>query len=316
VRLPIDYVAGLYDGDGSFTATVQRHPTVPSGFQLVAEVNLTLARYDSTVFRDVVETFPWLHFTVHENKLGMCMLRIRGEEDVYWFLRQVMPHLRIFTNVKRAGILYEIVSFILEHRRGMHYGSDMHFNHLARLVAEMRRYSKRVPRIKRNIESEKDINKLRDEGLSYTPPPLTVEYVAGLFDAEGYVGLVKRRHPRALMGIQVYPIVNINLAIYDSAVLFKLKEEFKHLNPQVKFREANNTAYFQITGISNVKRFLETIYPHLRLPSKRSRAEIVLEAIEFMERGEHKTAVGREKLLALVERLESLSKRRRPTNEA
>lgn len=313
--MPIDYVAGLYDGDGAFLVTVQRHPTVLSGFQVVAEVQLGLACYDSVVFRDVVETFPGPRFTVHENKLGMCRLRIRGEEDVYGFLKQVMPHLRIFTNVKRAKILYEIVSFILEHRRGMHYGSDAHFDHLARLVAEMRKYSKRVPRIKGNIESEKDISKLRSEGLSYTPPPLTVEYIAGLFDAEGYVGLVKRRHPRALMGIQVYPIVNINLAIYDSAVLFRLKDEFKHLNPQVKFREANNTAFFQITGISNVKRFLETIYPHLRLPSKRRRVEITLEAIEFMERGEHKTTVGREKLLTYIERLRVLSKRRKQTNE-
>jgi hypothetical protein len=315
LRLPVDYVAGLYDGDGSFLVSVKRHPTVLSGFQVTPEVLLELACHDSVVFNDIVETFPGLHFTVHRNKLGMCMLRIRSEEDVYEFLKQVMPHLRIFTNVRRAGILYEIVSFILEHRSGRHYGSDRHFGYLARLVEEMRRYSKRVPKVKRNIESEKDVSRLRREGLSYTPPPLTVEYIAGLFDAEGYVGLVKRRHPRALMGVQVYPIVNLNLTIYDSAVLFKLKDEFKHLNPQVKLREENNTAFFQITGVSNVKKFLEIIHPHLRLPSKRSKVEIVLEAIEFMERGEHKTIAGREKLLSYIERLKVFSKRRRHASE-
>jgi hypothetical protein len=310
VKLPLSYVAGLYDGDGSFSLSLEKHPTIPSGYQIQPTISLGLASYDSIVFDDIIETFPDLKFTILVKREGASILRLRREEDVYKFLGMIRPHLRIFTNVKRAEIMYKVVEFILEHRRGMHYGSNEHFDHLKSLIVEMCAYSKRGQRSRRNLEVVKNVQRLKDEGRNYTPPPFNIEYVAGLFDAEGYVGLIKERHPKSLLGFQVYPIVNLNLAIYDSSVLVRMKGMFSYLNPQLKFREQNNTAFFQISGISHVKEFLTILYPHLRLPTKRKRVEIVLKVIDFMEKGYHKTERGKLELLKYINELRRLAKRR------
>jgi hypothetical protein len=313
VRAPIPYIAGLYDGDGSFTINVTRHPSIPTGYQVSFAVELSLAECDRSAFDAVTDAFPGLRFRVERDKLGMCKLRLRGEEDVLSFLEAVEPHLRVFTSVRRAEAVRRAVEAVLDGRRGMHYGSEARFGLLRGLAAEARRYAKRGAGLRRNVEAARDLERLREEGLSYVPGPLGVEYVAGLFDAEGYAGLCIRRHPRALLGFLVQPIVNLNLAIYDAAVLLKMKEMFKELSPQVKFREQNNTAYFQVTGVENAKRFLTAVHPLLRVPSRRRRVEIVLKAIEFMEEGRHRTEEGRRLLLELVAELRSLSKRRRWT---
>jgi hypothetical protein len=310
VKLPLSYIAGLYDGDGSFTLALERHPAIPSGYQIQPTVSLGLASYDSTVFNDIIETFSDLKFTIIVKREGTSILRLRREEDVCKFLGMVRPYLRIFTNVRRAEIMHEVVEFILKHRRGRHYGSDEFFDYLKGLIVKMRTYSKRVPRSRKSLEVVKDVQRLKDESRNYTPPPFNIEYVAGLFDAEGYVGLIKERHPRSLLGFLVYPIVNLNLAIYDSSVLVRMKEMFSYLNPQLKFREQNNTAFFQISGISHVKEFLTILYPHLRLPTKRKRVEIVLKVIDFMEKGYHKTERGKLELLKFINELRRLAKRR------
>jgi len=310
MKLSLHYVAGLYDGDGSFMIVLDKHPTVLSGYQIQTAVVLGLATYDSTVFSDIVETFPDLKFTTFVGRKGTSFLRLRDKEDVYKFLGIIKPYLRVFSNVRRAEIMYEVVKFILEHKHGMHYKSDVHFDYLRDLIAKMRMYSKRSVHMKRNLEVVKDVDWLRDEGQKYVPESFDTEYVAGLFDSEGYVGLINRKHPKALLGFQVYPIVNINLAIYDSSVLLKLKEMFSRFNPQLKFREQNNTALFQIVGNSNVKQFLATLCPYLKLPTMKKRVEIILEAIDFMERGSHKTENGKLKLLEYVNELKPLAKRK------
>ncbi|MGB9759877.1 MAG: hypothetical protein ACPLZG_08655 [Thermoproteota archaeon] len=33
-KLSIPYIAGLYDGDGSFTISIIKHLSIPSGFQM------------------------------------------------------------------------------------------------------------------------------------------------------------------------------------------------------------------------------------------------------------------------------------------
>jgi len=47
----------------------------------------------------------------------------------------------------------------------------------------------------------------------------------------------------------------------------------------------------------------------LRLPTKRKRVEIVLKAIDFMEKGYHKTERGKLELLKYINELRRLAKR-------
>jgi len=314
-KVSVSYIAGLYDGDGSFSVELAKHPSIPTGFQIKPEIILCLKNSDSQVFRDIIETFPEFRFTVHKTKVGSSMLRLRNEIDVSKFLKIVRPYIRIFSNVRRAEILEEITDYILN--RG--YGSKENFDFLLYHIAELRRYSKRVNVLRSYNISDllgkevkgKDIKSLIEESKSYIPKDFDSEYLAGLFDAEGYVGLCFHRNPKATFGCYLQPILNLNLAIYDAGVLLKLKEKFSRFNALVKFRESNNTAYFQISSRDGIETFIKTIYPFSRLPSSKARFDLILEALELIE---NKTFYNDEiwnKLLKINEELRKLSKRRR-----
>ena len=310
VGLSLDYVAGLYDGDGSFLVSVSRHPSVPIGYEIRPAVVLSFAERDSVIFDDVINTFQGLAFRLKKTNVGNISLVLSKEEDVLAFLRKVRPHLRIFTNVRRATIMEEIVEKLVStpYRKG-HDRSALYAS-LLDLVAEMRKYSKKTPNIKKNLPAKKDVEQLIEESKSYTCKEPTIEYLAGLFDAEGYVGIYVQRSPRSRF--RRYPrfVVNLNLAIYDASILYALREKFAELKPQVKLRRENNTAYFQISGLGNVKAFVDLIRPYSKLPTMRERLELMDEALTLMLDKEHYREEGWRKLMAIIEKLRNLSKRR------
>jgi len=106
------------------------------------------------------------------------------------------------------------------------------------------------------------------------------------------------------------PVVGINLAIYDAGVLFKLKERFARLNPIIKIRESNNTAYFQISSLNRVEEFIKTIYPLSRLPTMKQRLSLVLEAINIIKETSLYTEDTWSKLTRIREELKAYAKRR------
>ena len=270
------------------------------------------------VFNEIVESFPEFKFTFKKLKRGNTLLRLRNYRDVSKFIKTVKPHLRIFTNVRRAIILEDIVDFILEKMHGKHYGSEEHFGFLLSRIAELRKYSKRSVGIKhhnigallgREVEG-KNVEALIEESKSYIPNDFNNEYLAGLFDAEGYVGLCFQRNPRATFGRYLRPYVNLNLAIYDAGVLFKLREKFTEFNPRIKIRKSNNTAYFQIDTLDGVEGFIKTLYPFSKLPTMKSRLSLILDAIEIIRNKTHYSENDWNKLLKIREELKANSKRR------
>ena len=311
VELSLEYVAGLYDGDGSFLVSVSKHPSVPIGYEIRPSIVLSLAERDSAVFNDIVETFQGLAFRLKKVATGNINLVLSKEEDVLVFLRKVRPHLRVYTNVRRATIMEEIVEKLVSTPFRKGHDRSALFSSLLGLVSEMRRYSKKVPNVKMNLQAKKDIERLIEESKSYTCRMPTHEYLAGLTDAEGYVGISIQRSPRSRFGYYPRFIVNLNLAIYDAGILYVLKEKLADLKPQVKLRYENNTAYFQISGVENVKAFIELIQPHSKLPSMRKRLALVKEAIDLVLNKEHYRKEGWVHLINIIKMLEDLSKRRR-----
>ena len=279
---------------------------------------LSLSSRDSAVLEEVKASFPSLNFKLKSLKCGCVQLRLSNLRDISCFIKEVKPYLRVFTNVRRAEILEEIVDFILERLHGRHYGSRENFKPLLSRIAEMRRYSKRGMGAKHydisaligeKVEG-KDVSALIEESKQYTPRDFDDEYIAGLFDAEGYVGLCLHRHPKAAFGYYMQPVVGINLAIYDAGVLFKLKERFARLNPIIKIRESNNTAYFQISSLNRVEEFIKTIYPLSRLPTMKQRLSLVLEAINIIKETSLYTEDTWSKLTRIREELKAYAKRR------
>jgi len=137
------YIAGLFDGDGSFLVELKRHPSIPTGLQIMPRIVLSLSSRDSAVLEEVKASFPSLNFKLKSLKCGCVQLRLSNLRDISCFIKEVKPYLRVFTNVRRAEILEEIVDFILERLHGRHYGSRENFKPLLSRIAEMRRYSKR-----------------------------------------------------------------------------------------------------------------------------------------------------------------------------
>lgn len=308
--LSLDYVAGLYDGDGSFSVSVSRHPSIPIGYQIQPEVVLVFVERDSAVFDDIISTFQGLAFRLKRGYAGAISLVLSKEEDVLTFLRKIRPHLRIFTNVRRATIMEEIVERLVStpYRKGRDRSAL--YASLLDLVAEMRRYSKKTSNIEKNLPAKKDIEQLIEESKSYTCKEPTVEYLAGLFDAEGYIGIYVQRSPRSRFGWYPRFVANLNLAIYDASILYALREKLADLKPQVKLRHENNTAYFQISGMKNIKAFVDLISPYSKLPTMKKRLELVGEALTLMFNKEHYREKGWRKLMVIIEKLRSLSKRR------
>ena len=152
---------------------------------------------------------------------------------------------------------------------------------------------------------------LEEEAKDYVPEDFGLEYLAGLFDAEGYVGIYVHRCPRSRFGYYFRPIINLNLAIYDAGILYKLRDKFADLKPRIKIRKENNTAYFQIDNAECVGKFIRMLYPYVKLPTMRVRMELVLQAIELIMDKAHYNEQGWKELRSIVERLRTYSKRRR-----
>ena len=322
--MSIKYIAGLFDGDGTFSVTISRHPTIPCGYQIQPVVALGLSTRDKPVFAYITNIFPELGFKIIDRKQDVSVLRLRRWKDVLLFITTIKPYIRVFTNVKRITLLEEIARIIIENMHGVHYDCKKHMPKILQLIALIRRYAKRskysfsnnIADIARklNIDPKAVLPQfsttLEEEGMRYDPPDFSWEYFAGLFDAEGYIGLIVRRHPRQRFGYQVHPIVNINMAIYDSKILYKLADKLRHLNPHIKQRRQNNTTYFQIIGVYNVKQFIEFVKPYSKLPTMRTKIELVEKAIDLIHEGAHSDHQKWSELMSIVDKLHSLSKRR------
>ena len=114
---------------------------------------------------------------------------------------------------------------------------------------------------------------------------LSHEYLAGLIDGEGYIGVVKCRRPKwkGRMNIELIPRVQINMTRAHN-LLEEIKNEYngrmylKKRPPSAPSHWAN-TENLYIEGKEKLTRLLNNILPHLRL--KRKQAELILEYFKY-----------------------------------
>jgi len=174
-------------------------------------------------------------------------------------------------------------------------------------------------------------------------------YIAGMIDGDGTILLIIRKRSKATLSYQALP--QVELRVYFAGLLDsdgcihlhvfrdrkrmnavpriswdlkeanQLKTIFNRLAKQEGFRLSINQRQdrlrFVVSGVQNVKKFLNSIQPYLVL--KRQQADIMLKKIlPFMERKKHLTKEGFLQLMEYADELASLhfSQGRRKYNKS
>lgn len=274
MEIEMAYIAGLMDGDGSFSITkanvknkIQYRPLIQLG-----------SKYKSTI--ELLKTMIGGNFTFtddHINKHGKAKKafynwRLSGADRCINFLSKITPYL---TNKKdRAEFL---LKYFLENKfvPGKKLSNDI-------LSKREQAYSKMY-----------ELNRFNPLLLSRTKKP-TIEnnsdifwsYLAGLFDTDGHFALTSRsdKYFRAEIQLHITDLRCINF-IQENCIYGSLNvKKDKHCKHGIIYR-------YEILKIDDVLNFLNKILPYLKI--KKSQAELLIYYLDnkknYMVRSKNQT---------------------------
>lgn len=146
-----------------------------------------------------------------------------------------------------------------------------------------------------------------------------MDYIAGIIDGEGYIGLWKTKSRSLLREYGYRPGIKIAMVDCDD-LLYALCDEFGgHIHHRIARQDNHrNSTCWELKGKKLLKPFLEDIMPHLRLKTRQ--AELLHEFCQIgnlhplyapQERFEQAEAIYR-KLLELKHESPATTKRGRP----
>jgi hypothetical protein len=114
---------------------------------------------------------------------------------------------------------------------------------------------------------------------------LTAAYVAGLIDGEGSIGISRVTKPQNKK--QIGHNARIRIAMTDKDIIFWLKDSFGGYATYLKRPYPWKDCYcWTIRESNTVKRFLDKIYPYLKV--KKKQAEIMKQMIKTFEDSSYK----------------------------
>lgn len=119
---------------------------------------------------------------------------------------------------------------------------------------------------------------------------LSKEYIAGLVDGEGWIGIAKHRTTTGYrLGFAFRPACKVSLTGEKAEPLLKqIKEQYSGARVSSRQRGSNKTLYtFKIAGRKNLKLFLGDVLPFLQI--KKIQAEAILEYFEITSRQSYLT---------------------------
>lgn len=111
--------------------------------------------------------------------------------------------------------------------------------------------------------------------------PITLDYIAGFIDGEGYIGIIKKKNIRLKTGSQLghyyVPSIKISQSLKNSEVLGDIAKlfgfgNFYRTNKNKKNQAIANNLEFR--GSSRCKEIIDLIHPHLRV--KQKQADVLL----------------------------------------
>ena len=134
-----------------------------------------------------------------------------------------------------------------------------------------------------------------------------LNYIAGLLDGEGYIGVrvMKNNHQR--FGYSIQPIIAISVSRTDGSAIFEIK---KLLGMGTIDNKTRFQTTLRIRKKSDVKRFIQLITPYVRFPSAKRKLALLNQIMDILgERYKRMTKEEFETITQLVIELRKLSKR-------
>lgn len=252
-EIEMAYIAGLMDGDGSFSLTkanvknnIQYRPLIQLGSKYKSTIDVLMKIVGGNF------TFTDEHINKHgKSKKAFYNWRLSGAERCMAFLNKTIPYL---TNKKdRAELLLKYF--------------------LKNIYVPGKRLSAEVKAQREQTYSKMyELNRFNPLLMSRTKKP-TIEnnsdtfwsYLAGLFDTDGHFSITNRsnRYFRAEIQLHITDLRCINF-IQENCIYGSLNvKKDKHCKHGMIYR-------YEIKKISDVLGFVEKILPFLKIKSKQA----------------------------------------------
>jgi len=134
-----------------------------------------------------------------------------------------------------------------------------------------------------------------------------LNYIAGLLDGEGYIGVRVIKHSYQRFGYRIQPAIVISVSRNDGSAIFEIKE-------LLGMGTIDNRTRFQTTlsirKKSDVKRFIQLITPCVRFPSTKRKLALLNQIMNILgEQYKRLTKEEFETVIQLVTELRKHSKR-------
>ena len=133
---------------------------------------------------------------------------------------------------------------------------------------------------------------------------LDANWIVGFVDGEGCFHISINRLPKMRLGWQVLPKFRIVQHERDEILLHKIKEYFGFGDVKVNRKDCHGTRKeFRVRGIENLNRVVLFFKKYPLKTSKRKDFEIFSDVLELMNRKEHLSLVGLDKIAKFVSKM-------------
>lgn len=158
--------------------------------------------------------------------------------------------------------------------------------------------SKQIDRLKRLYSSSLGVRaqagSLHDPGSKLNP-----WFVIGFTDGEGCFHLSVTENKKFKLGWRAQLFFFINLNEKDVALLLKIKNFFRPPVGSINFKKRSKSVQFIISSVKDLAVIIEHFDKYPLITQKRADYELFKQAFKLMERGEHLTIEGLQKILAI-----------------
>lgn len=109
---------------------------------------------------------------------------------------------------------------------------------------------------------------------------ITTDYLAGFIDGEGYIGIIKKRNAKSILGYNYKPVVKIAQKLSNKSILEIIQKRYGgYLSKTRQHINTNASVMWEISNQVQVKNFLKDFVGKLYL--KNENLMLVLEFIEL-----------------------------------
>ncbi len=145
--IPIEYIAGLFDGEGCFDVEINRDNRMRLGLRIRPYISLGLGVQDAQILDEITEGFPSVSFDkryvkAKDGGVKGVVIKLHSKKGAQEFIRAIKPYIRLPTNKRRLELLGKLLDLAKPYKRL----DDNEVKELWAIVNEIRALSKKKGR--------------------------------------------------------------------------------------------------------------------------------------------------------------------------